>query len=77
MLSKWSTWRRLPLSVSAGILLLLAACAAPAQVEQVDPRAVQRELTSNVISTGDLSETTQIVLHREALSDAFENYPEQ
>lgn len=70
-------WRRLPMRLSAGILLLLAACAAPVQVERVDPRVVQRELTSNVISTGDLSEPTQIVLHRRDLADAFENYPEQ
>ena len=40
----------------AGLLLLLDACATPVQVERADPRAVQRELTSNAISTGDISE---------------------
>jgi pimeloyl-ACP methyl ester carboxylesterase len=59
------------------ILLVLAACAIPVQVERVDPRTVHRELTTNVISTGDLSEPTRIALHREDLYDYFDNYPEQ
>src|SRR5271169_4359444 len=46
------------------------------QVERADPRAVQRELTSNVISTGDLSEPTQIVLHRQDLTERFASDPE-
>ena len=49
----------------------------PGPSQRVDPRVVHRELTSNVISTGELSEPTQIVLHREDLTEAFENYPEQ
>jgi pimeloyl-ACP methyl ester carboxylesterase len=69
-------WWRAALSTSVGLLLLLASCATPVQVERVDPRAVQRELTSNVISTGDISEPTQIVLHRQDLSDRFESDPE-
>src|SRR5216683_1352880 len=64
------------LSTSVGLLLLLASCATPVQVERVDPRAVQRELTSNVISTGDISEPTQIVLNRQDLSDLVERDPE-
>jgi pimeloyl-ACP methyl ester carboxylesterase len=58
------------------LLLLLAACAAPVQVERADPRAVQRELTSDVISTGEISEPTQIVLHRQDLSERFDSDPE-
>lgn len=69
--------QRLPFFFSLGLLLLVAACATPVQVERVDPQVVNRELTSNVISTGNISEPTQIVLHREALSGAFESYPEQ
>jgi hypothetical protein len=68
---------RLPFHFSAGILLLLTACATPVQVDRVDPRIVNRELTSNVISTGNISEPTQIVLRREDLSVAFEDDPEQ
>jgi pimeloyl-ACP methyl ester carboxylesterase len=70
-------WPGAALSASAGLLLLvLAACAPPIQVERADPRAVQRELTSNVISTGDISEPTQIVLHRQGLTERFESNPE-
>ena len=70
------TWWRAALSAATVLLLLLADCATPVQVEQIDPRAVQQELTSNVISTGDLSEPTQIVLHRQDLTERFENDPE-
>jgi pimeloyl-ACP methyl ester carboxylesterase len=48
----------------------------PGQVERADPRDVQRELTSNAISTGDISEPTQIVLHRQDLTERFESDPE-
>jgi hypothetical protein len=37
---------------------------------------VQRELTSDAISTGDISEPTQIVLHRQDLTERFEDDPE-
>ncbi len=68
--------RSLVFGPAAGLLLLLAACATPVQVERADPRAVQRELTSNAISTGDISEPTQIVLRREDLSEPFDSNPE-
>jgi pimeloyl-ACP methyl ester carboxylesterase len=51
--------------------LLIAGCATPIAVTRSDPREVQRELTSNVISTGDLSNRTQIVLHRQDLTALF------
>jgi hypothetical protein len=37
---------------------------------------VQRELTSTAISTGDISEPTQIVLRRQDLTEQFESNPE-
>lgn len=40
---------------AAALLLLLAACATLVQVKRADLRAVQRELTNNAISTGDIS----------------------
>jgi len=64
------------LGISAGLMLLLAACAPPIQVERVNPREVDRELGSNVISTGRLAEPTRIVLHREDLSERFAADPE-
>jgi pimeloyl-ACP methyl ester carboxylesterase len=42
----------------------------------MDPGQVERQLESNVISTGRLSEATRIVLHRENLADQFETDPE-
>jgi hypothetical protein len=50
-------WRT-ALDMSAALLLLLAGCATPIEVTRVDPRDVQRDSTSNVISTGDLSNRT-------------------
>jgi PGAP1-like protein len=70
------SWR-LPFYLSAGALLLLTACATPVQVERVDPTLVNRELTSNVISTGNISEPTQIVLRREDLAPLFADDPQQ
>jgi pimeloyl-ACP methyl ester carboxylesterase len=69
-------WWRTALGMSAAFLLLTAGCAAPIEVTRVDPRDVQRDLTSNVISTGDLSNRTQIVLHRHDLKALFASDPE-
>jgi hypothetical protein len=68
--------RRLPFVVAAGWLLLLGACALPVQVERVGLRTAQREATSNVISTGELSEDTKIVLHLQGLTAYYDTYPE-
>ncbi len=57
-------------------LLLFAGCATPVQVRRVGPRAVQRELTSNVISTGRISGATQIVLRRNDLWNFYRSNPE-
>ena len=67
---------RAVLSISAGLLLLIAGCATPIAVTRSDPREVQRELTSNVISTGDLSNQTEIVLHRQGLTALFASDPQ-
>jgi hypothetical protein len=70
-------WQRLALCVGAGFILLLAGCATPIHVERADPRDVNRELTTNVISTGKLSNRTEIVLRQYDLAAAFAWYPEQ
>ncbi|MGH7153110.1 MAG: esterase/lipase family protein [Acetobacteraceae bacterium] len=57
-------------------LLLLGGCATPVQVQRVGPRAAQRELTSNVISTGRLSAPTQTVLRRNDLWNLYRSNPE-
>jgi pimeloyl-ACP methyl ester carboxylesterase len=64
------------LFISAGLILLLAGCTTPIEVERQDPQEVERALESNVISTGQLSEATRIVLHRDDLSDRFNRDPE-
>jgi pimeloyl-ACP methyl ester carboxylesterase len=64
------------LVVLAGLALPLAACAPPIQVERADPDVVRQELNANVISTGDLSEPTLIVLRFANLSDRFAIDPE-
>jgi pimeloyl-ACP methyl ester carboxylesterase len=46
------------------LCLTLAACGTPISVERMDARTVQLELTSNALTTGRLSESTQIVLRR-------------
>jgi pimeloyl-ACP methyl ester carboxylesterase len=69
-------WWRTALRMSAGLLLLLAGCATPIEVTRSDPRDVQRELTSNVISTGELSNRSEIVLHRRNLKELFASDPE-
>jgi hypothetical protein len=60
----------------AGTLLVLAACAPPIQVERAEPDTVRREFNANVISTGDLSEPTRIVLRFANLSGRFAVDPE-
>jgi pimeloyl-ACP methyl ester carboxylesterase len=59
-----------------GALLTLAACGTPIQVERLAPSTVHRELTKSVISSGQLSEPTQIVLDSRGLSKVFAIQPE-
>jgi pimeloyl-ACP methyl ester carboxylesterase len=56
--------------------LLLTACAAPVTVERVDPRSVHRELTANVLTVGEESGASRIVLDRWDLAERFESDPE-
>ena len=68
-------WRTV-LSISAGLTLAVAGCATPIRVARVDPREVERQLDSNVISTHHLSEATRIVLYRANLLERFDTDPE-
>lgn len=56
--------------------LLLVGCATPIRVERSDPRAVQRQLTRSVLSTGEPSGPTENVLNAWDLSGRFESDPE-
>jgi pimeloyl-ACP methyl ester carboxylesterase len=70
-------WHRATLIAWLGFLILLAGCATPIQVERVNPSEVHRELTSNVISTGQISPETQIVLQQRGLWRLYDNDPER
>ena len=60
-------WRRTHWCL-AGVALWLAGCATPIQVDRVSGDAA-RGADANVISTGELSELTLIVLRRDSLSE--------
>jgi len=69
---------RVPALLAIRILLLLvffAGCSTPVGVKRVDPDVVHRELTGNVLSRGELSGQTQIVLNRNELSELFRKTP--
>src|SRR5918994_129042 len=56
-------------------LLLAAGCATPVGVERADPQSVHRELTGNVLSTGELSDFTQNVLRIGGIADVAKDDP--
>src|SRR6185295_15806237 len=71
------TRRRLSIALLVFALPLAAgACARPVGAVRVDPQKVQRELTGNVLSTGDLSRATRNVLFLHGLSERFDDDPE-
>src|SRR5262249_1037098 len=61
--------------IAAAVAFLLTGCGTPIGVHRMAPRTVERELDSNVISTGRLSEAPRIVVHRETLADRFQGDP--
>ena len=66
------------IAILAGLLVLavtLSACRTPVGVKRVDPRAVRRGLTSNVLSSGELSGPTQNLLRRINALKAFSKDP--
>src|SRR3954469_15891960 len=64
------------ISLCAILVIHLLGCAAPIQVQRADPRSIERELDRNVISSGELSEATRVVLHQEGLEDRFATDPD-
>src|SRR3954468_16026987 len=69
-------WWFKALSASAGLLLLLAACSPPVQVDRVDLRSAYDELNRTALSSDQLSEVTRTVLRRAALLDDFDKQSE-
>src|SRR5258705_37508 len=71
------THRRLSIVLLVLALPLAAgACARPVGAVRVDPQKVQRELTGNVLSAGELSRSTRNVLFLHGLSERFDDDPE-
>lgn len=71
-------WLTRPSHAVAALLALcisLAGCGSPITVERVDARTVQTELTSNALTTGQLSGSTQIVLRRLDLLGVYADNP--
>jgi triacylglycerol esterase/lipase EstA (alpha/beta hydrolase family) len=68
-----SSWRLIGL---IGCLLLASACATPISVTRLDSQTAQRELTRNVLSVGEPSRFSQIVLNRTDLRAQFDKDPE-
>ena len=60
----------------AAISVLLAACGVPVGAVRVDARDVHRELTGNVLSTGELSRFSENVLVGHDLVKQFQDDPE-
>ena len=58
------------------VWVALCGCAAPVGVEHIDPARVHRELTSNVLTRGEPSASSQQVLTRLGLANAYRRDPE-
>ncbi|MCX5898554.1 MAG: hypothetical protein NTY29_10220, partial [Proteobacteria bacterium] len=58
-------------------IVFFIGCATPVGVTKLDPKTVQRTLTSNVLTTGKLSAPSVQVLNRFGLLDEFNHHPAQ
>jgi pimeloyl-ACP methyl ester carboxylesterase len=68
--------RMRPLPTLALALLLAGCFSIPVRVERTDPRGVQREITANVLTSGQPSDRSLQVLERLGLREQFERDPE-
>jgi triacylglycerol esterase/lipase EstA (alpha/beta hydrolase family) len=56
---------------------IIAGCATPVGVKKLDPKAVQRTLTANVLTNGTVSPFTAQILNRFGLTKEFQSNPTQ
>jgi pimeloyl-ACP methyl ester carboxylesterase len=66
--------RRIALGLCAAVLLV-TGCGPPIKVERVNPQTVSRSLTSNVLSTGRLTNRSRNLLYRQDLVTRFQDDP--
>ena len=62
--------------VAVGLSLSITACAAPFSIHRLAPRDAQLALTANVLTTGELSGFSEIVLRKYDLLDSYKEDPE-
>ncbi len=55
--------------------LAVGGCATPVGVRQLDPKQVQRNLTANILSSDNLSSSTQQIINRANLAERFRSDP--
>ena len=67
--------RTLILVTAVAALFILAGCATPVGVKQLDPKQVQRNLTRSVLSSDYLSAPTAQILNRAGLAEKFKSQP--
>ena len=58
------------------LVVAVAGCAPAVGTRRIGARAANRAMTSNLLSTGEVSEATQVVLRRYNLLDQFDGMPE-
>ena len=68
-------WGITSIAVLVAILFFLGGCATPVGVKHLDPKQVQRNLTANILSSDELSASTQQILNRADLAAKFRSRP--
>jgi len=70
------TGRRSVFALLFALAFATAGCTTPVGVKWEDPRTVQRQLTSSILSTGKLSNATRIEFQRRNLYEALQSDPD-
>lgn len=63
------------ISLLVFLAMFLGGCATPVGVRQLDPKQVQRNLTTSILSSDELSSHTQQILNRADLAAKFKKQP--
>jgi len=69
-------WNTTALVLFAIVLFMVAGCSTPVGVKHLDPKQVQRNLTTNILSSDEFSAPTQQILNRSNLSEKYQSQPE-
>ncbi len=69
--------RTLATAIALLFAFIVSGCATPVGVTRLDEQAANRQLSSNVLSTGEPSEYSRQLLERTALAESFRKSPEE